>query len=302
MEIKKEENPNPAIKYFIFALIGLGIIFLIVQLFSLTGSATSATTSTTGNSNSISINSGGKNLQINVDAISAEVVPKEGFTIEATWGDTISKMVKAGVLDEGKLNSILSSRYGQSLTAEQKKLLESENSNENLTINLNNGVFMMYILWVIGKDNDNPIQKNSPFAKYFNNYDIGVGKAGYADTQLLSLTPEQQKIAENVALNSYRPCCGNPSGWPDCSHGFAALGLIELMASQGYSENEIFNAFVKFNSVWYPSTYVKNAIYFNITENKTWSEVDRKEVAGKQFSSASGTYAVDQYLKNLGIN
>ncbi len=243
----------------------------------------------------------GHGQSFDMNSIIAEVVPEEGFTIDATWQDSINNMVESGVLDVDKLDNILTKRYGQPLTEEQRALLTAEYSDEKLTINKDNAVFMMYVLWVLGKDNDNQILHDSPFAQYFDDYDIGVGKSGYGDTKLIELTPEQQESAEYVALNSYRPCCGNPTGWPDCSHGFSALGLIELMASQGYSQEEIFDAFVKFNSFWFPSTYIQDAIYFKLVENKDWKDVDKELVAGKQYSSLSGAYAVRQYLQGLGI-
>lgn len=239
--------------------------------------------------------------KVDINKITMQVLPTEGFTIDAIWGDSISKMINAGVLDIDKLDNILTKRYGQPLTEEQRKLLTSGYSEEKLTINAENAVFMMYLLWTLGKHNDNPILHDSPFAKYFENYDIGVGKAGYGDTKLITLTPEQQELATYVAMNSWRPCCNNPTGRPDCSHGFAALGLVELMASQGFSKEEIFDAFVKFNSFWFPSTYIQNAIYFQLTEGKSWDQVDKELVAGKDFSSLSGSYAVKNYLKGLGI-
>ncbi len=238
---------------------------------------------------------------LNVDEITLQVLPQEGFTIDATWKDSVSKMVKAGVLDVNKLDDILTKRYGQSLTEEQKLLLASDYSNEKLTINSKNAVFMMYVLWTLAKHNDNSILHDSPFAQYFKDYDIGVGKSGYGDTRLITLTSQQQEIAKDVALNSYRPCCGNPTGHPDCSHGFSALGLIELMAGQGYTKEQIFDAFVKFNSFWFPSTYIQDALYFKLAENKDWSDVDKELVAGKQYSSLSGSQAVKKYLQNLGL-
>ena len=102
-------------------------------------------------------------------------------------------------------------------------------------------------------------------------------------------------------MNSYRPCCGNPTGHPDCSHGFSALGLVQLMAAQGYSQEEMFDAFVKFNSFWFPSTYIQDALYFQLAEGKNWDEVDKALVAGKDHSSLSGANAVKNYLKGLGI-
>ncbi len=243
----------------------------------------------------------GHDRDLDLEKIVLQVLPEEGFTIDATWKDSVSKMTKAGVLDVDKLDDIMTNRYGQPLTDEQKELLTSDYSNEKLTINSKNAVFMMYVLWTLAKHNDNSILHDSPFAQYFTDYDIGVGKAGYGDTKLIELTPEQQEIAKYVALNSYRPCCGNPTGHPDCSHGFSALGLIELMAEQGYTKEQIFDAFVKFNSYWFPATYIQDALYFKLAENKDWSDVDKELVAGKQYSSLSGSYAVKEYLQNLGL-
>ncbi len=268
----------------IFALVYQILPLVAVNMFGTTGAAIA-----TGHDN------------LNLDAVVSQVLPEKGFTIDATWQDSISKMVKAGVLDVDKLDDILTKRYGQPLTEEQKNLLTSDYSNEKLTIDSKNAVFMMYILWTLAKHNDNQILHDSPFAQYFDDYDIGVGKTGYGDTKLVELTPEQQEIAKYAALNSYRPCCGNPTGHPDCSHGFSALGLIELMAEQGYTKEQIFDAFVKFNSYWFPSTYIQDALYFKLAENKDWNDVDKELIAGKQYSSLSGSYAVKKYLQDLGL-
>jgi len=243
---------------------------------------------------------GRDNNAVNLDEITSKVLPKEGFTIDATWGSSVKDLVDAGALDPVKLEGILKNQYAQEMKPEWRKILAGEAANEKLAINNENAVFMMYVLWAFSKHNENAILTDSPLAKYFNNYDIGVGRAGYGDVKLLSLSPEQQAIAEKVALNSYRPCCGNSTGWPDCSHGFSALGLVEIMASQGYSEKEIFDAFVKFNSFWFPSTYIQNAVYFKMAEGKNWDEIDKEIVAGKNFSSQQGSYAVKKYLQDSG--
>lgn len=54
----------------------------------------------------------------------------------------------------------------------------------------------------------------------------------YASLDLIQLTAEQQKMVEEVAAAVYRPCCNNSTLFPDCNHGMALLGLLELMASQ----------------------------------------------------------------------
>ncbi len=288
-----DETLSPTQSWIFFGILILAVLALGYQFLPLaTANIFSATGATVTR---------GNNTNLNLESAVSQVLPEKGFTIDAKWGNSVSKMVKAGVLDVDKLDNVLTKRYGQPLTSEQRKLLASDYSDEKLTINSKNAVFMMYVLWALAKDNNNTILYESPFAQYFTNYDIGVGKAGYGDTKLIELTPEQQEIVKYVALNSYRPCCGNPTAYPDCSHGFSALGLIELMASQGYTKEQIFDAFVKFNSFWFPSTYIQDALYFKLTENKDWNDVNKELVAGKQYSSLSGSYAVKQYLQNLGL-
>jgi hypothetical protein len=233
--------------------------------------------------------------EININDIIEVVTPKAGFTTQVRWGDVVAKMVQDGVLDPQKLESIITNTYGQEMKPEWKAVLAGEDA--NLTIDGDNAVFMMYVLWVLAKHNNNEILLSSPIASYFENYDIGVGRAGYGDTALLTLTPEQQAIAKKVAENAYRPCCGNSTAAPDCSHGFSALGLIELMASQGFSEKEIFEVFIQFNSFWFPETYIKNALYVKATEGLDWKDVSKELVAGAEYSTLQGSYKAKNYLK-----
>ncbi len=274
-------------KYFLYVLIAVSIGFLIYQVFpTITGKAVTPDST---------------NSKVDINKITIQVLPDQGYTADAVWGDVINKMVDSGVLDVDKLNKLLTVRYNQPLTDEQKKLLTSDYSNEKVSINANDAVLKMYLLWVIAKDNDNPIIHNSPFAKSFKNYDIGVGKAGYGDVRLIELTPEQQEVAEYVAKNAYRPCCGQPTSAPDCSHGYSLLGLIYLMASQDFSKEEIFKASKYFNSFWFPSNYIQVATYFKLTEEKDWDEVDNELVMSSKFSSISGSQAVLSYLKSIGV-
>jgi len=238
--------------------------------------------------------------KIDIAKITEQVVPNEGFEIDATWNGAVKKMIDEGALDPQKLENILAKRYDQEMKPEWRAILNGENS--KLRIDKDNGVFMMYVLWALAKHNNNQILFDSPFAKYFKNYDIGVGAVGYGNMDLLPLNPEQQKLAENIGAGAFRPCCNNSTARPDCSHGFSALGLVQLMVSQGFSEEEIFDAFVKFNSYWFPENYVKAAIYLEVAEGKSWNEADKKRIAGQEFSSLSGAYKVKNYLKqNLGI-
>lgn len=272
-------------KYVSFAMIAVAVVVLAYQLVTLVSGGSE----------------GSGSGVVDIDKITSKVLPEEGFVIDAVWKDNVHKMVQEGIIDPEKLEAIITKRYGQEMKPEWKSLLEAEYSGEKMKIDAENSVFMMYLLWAFAKHNENELPLSSPFAGSFKNYDIGVGRTGYGDTKLLSLSPEQQALLEEVAMNSYRPCCGQPAGRPDCSHGFAALGLMEIMAEQGFSREEIFDAFVKFNSFWFPSTYIQNAIYFEVAQGLSWEDVDKELVAGKDYSSLSGAYNVKKELQDLGI-
>jgi len=69
------------------------------------------------------------------------------------------------------------------------------------------------------------------------------------------------------------------------------------MASQGFSEKEIFDTFIQFNSFWFPETYIKNALYFKATEGLDWKDVSKELVAGEKYSTVQGSYTAKNYLK-----
>lgn len=291
-----EETKTKSKDYKKFAGIFIVVAILFAyQLSVVFGNGTEINSSSS--STTLVANNGDK---INLNDVIELVTPKEGFETTVKWGNIVTKMVDSGVLDPVKLESILTKRYGQKMKPQWRSVLAGENV--NLSIDNDNAVFMMYLLWTLAKHNENEVLTNSPFAKYFTNYDIGVGRAGYNDTPLLSLTPAQQAIVRKVSENAYRPCCGNSTAAPDCSHGYSALGLVQLMASQGFSESEIFATFVQFNSFWFPETYIKNALYFKITEGLDWANVDKELVAGAEYSTLRGSYKAKNYLKtNFGI-
>lgn len=280
-------------KYVLAVLTIVTVALFVIQLVPIPGISGFVSASSTSGSNTASTG-------LDINKITNSVVPENGFKISAKWGNVVKKMVDTGAIDPVKLENILTKRYGQQMDPEWKAVLEGKDV--NLEINAKNSVFMMYALWALAKHNDNKILHDSPFADSFGtDYDIGVGKQGYGDIKLLSLTPEQQEIAKKVAENAYRPCCGQSTARPDCSHGFSALGLIQLMASQGFSEKEIFDAFIKFNSFWFPANYIQTAIYFKLNQKQDWDQVDKQLVAGEQFSSVRGAQQVKAALQKAGI-
>ncbi|KKT16744.1 MAG: hypothetical protein A2654_00330 [Candidatus Nealsonbacteria bacterium RIFCSPHIGHO2_01_FULL_43_31] len=248
-----------------------------------------------------------KSASINSTDIFQKINPPDGYTVNATYGDIGPKLLAAGAIDFEKMETLYENA-GQPLTPEQIKIL-TKGSNEKIRISSENSYFLLNFLWAAGLANKNPILDEGPMMKY------GEGKIGnfastggwtlgtkeatelYSNFEITKLTPDQQKILEDFAYNSYRPCCSNPTGFPDCNHGMAALALGEIMAAQGASAEEIFEAFKYLNAFWFPQTYFDVAKYFQAKEGKDWSQVDARTVAGKDYSTPQGWDQVISWLK-----
>ncbi len=106
--------------------------------------------------------------------------------------------------------------------------------------------------------------------------------------EAIRLDGAQEKAVLNVARNVYRPCCNNSTFFQDCNHGSAVLGLLELAASQGAVDEDLFRLALIASAFWYPTQYAETALYFEEIEGRTWGEVAPKTILGKRFPSASG--------------
>ncbi len=118
----------------------------------------------------------------------------------------------------------------------------------------------------------------------------------YASQSIISLTAEQQKRLEEVAAGVYRPCCDNPTHFPDCNHGMAMLGLLELMASHDASVGEMFEAAKYVNAFWFPQQSLEVAVLFKAAKNVEFAQAEAYQVVGQQLFSGSGFQAVHQAL------
>ena len=74
----------------------------------------------------------------------------------------------------------------------------------------------------------------------------------------------------------------------------AMLGLLEILASQGATEEEMYRAALVANSFWFPAEYATIARYFE-SQGIAPQSVDPKEILGSAYSSAQG-YARIQAL------
>lgn len=285
-KILSDESSKSSTNYWKWIAIGFIGIFIFTQLFNV----------------SIKPRFGsGKDQQANVaveqdnSGLGEAVLPADGITLPVKWGDLGKQMVDAGVIDKDKFESLYAQRGG--LGKDETNLLYGDR-NGNLKINEENSRFLLNLLWALGLANKNlileegPMVTNSGDASRFastGGWSLAGGNVmdHYSKHAFVTLTKEQQELVERASRNIYRPCCGNSVYFPDCNHGMAMLGLLELMSAQGISEEEMYETALQVNSYWFPSTYLTIAKYFEI-RGVEWSDVNAKEVLGSAYSSASG--------------
>lgn len=252
----------------------------------------------------------GKNVAQNISALDLEeaVLPSGGVILPVSWGDLGVQLVKTGVIDEEKFKALYESR-GQ-FTEEYKQLLTGTSSGK-LKINKDNAGYILNLFWALGLANKNPIldageMTNEAYGGAQNFASTGgwtMAKGNtmdhYSHHKFFDLTPQQQEIVDRVSSGIYRPCCGNSTHFPDCNHGMAMLGLLELMASQGVSEQDMYKAALAVNSYWFPDTYLTIATYMK-DKGVLWQDVSPQEMLGVNYSSGSGYAKISAQVKQQG--
>ncbi len=253
--------------------------------------------------------SSGSSSASSPDALAAALFPEDGVNLDVSWGDVPRQLVEEGVIDLEKFAAAAQSA-GSPLTPDQLKIL-TEGSDEPVIFEAENAYFMLDVLWALGLANKTTVLTEGPIAQQgwdqaggyasTGGWTIGVepGPEYIAALDLIRLTPEQQAVVDDVAYNAYRPCCGNMTAFPDCNHGMAALGLAELMASQGASADEIFQVLKDISPFWFPNQYHQLALYFE-GQNQQWEDVDARVVMGNEYSSSSGFKQVSALLQQQG--
>ena len=221
---------------------------------------------------------------------------QDWIELPVVWGDMGVKMIDAGVIDKDKFENLYSGRGG--LAVSDEKFLTDAN-NGKLMIHSENSGMVLNMLWAFGLANDNPILKNGPMMdpKYggagnfasTGGWTLAKGPAmeHYSMHKFVTLTEEQQALVEKVSKGIFRPCCNNSTYFPDCNHGMAMLGLLELMASQGVNEEDMYKVALQVNTLWFPGTYETIKIYME-NKNVKWENVNPQEILGLNYSSASG--------------
>ncbi len=240
-----------------------------------------------------------------------QVNPAQGYALSVPYGDLGPRLVEAGVIDYDAFLRVMSAS-GDAVSNRQIDILK-KGSDEEIVITRENAHFLLNFFWAVGLANRNAILTDGAMVQYSDGQVERFASTGgwtlatrpitdiYASLDLIPLTAEQQARVEEVAAAVYRPCCNNPTIFPDCNHGMAMLGLLEWMASNGATVDEMFEAAKYVNAFWFPQQNLEIAMYLNTSQNVDFKDAEARQIVGAQFSSGSGAAMVHQRLQASGV-
>lgn len=243
-----------------------------------------------------------KNL---VKEITQKVIPVSGYKTSLTWGDLGKRLVEVGAIDLAKYQQM----FTTGATGSEGLVIFDEGTDKPIEINENNSRFLVNTLWALGLTNKSKVLDEGMMKTSGNPTERFASTAGwtlgtkpamelYSSEELISLTDEQQEKVKEIAGNVFRPCCGNSTAFPDCNHGMATLGYIELAVASGLSEEQIYTDLLAFNSYWFPTTYIEMGVYFS-QQDKQWENVDAKIALSGEYSSAQGAQKISQAVADV---
>lgn len=239
----------------------------------------------------------------------AEGIPMR-LTLPISFGDIGPRLIEAGTIDPVRF-ATAASRSNRPLTDGQRAFL-LEGSDAPIVLTAGDSDFWLQMLWAFGLTNRNALLEEGPMMRYG---PAAVGRfastggwpfAGrtvevlYASLPLIALTTEQQARLEEAADAVYRPCCNNPTSFPDCNHGMAMLGLLELMAAQDATVDEMLEAAKYVNGFWFPQQSHQAALMFRHRDGRDFIQVDARRIVGAEAFSAAGAQAVGTWLVRNG--
>ncbi len=251
------------------------------------------------------VRQGAQLAQVDISKLQAAVLPSEGVKLPIKWNSLGKRMIADGVIDEAKFRALFKS----GLQNEEEQILAG-NWDSEIIMTPQNSRFVIDMLWAVGLSNKNEILLEEMYDEKYGGDPSKFASTGgwtlsdgsamdhYSKHPYLSLSSQQQDLVDKVSKSIYRPCCGNSAHFPDCNHGMAMLGLLEMMAANGISEDEMYKTALVANSFWFPQTYLDLATYFE-EQGQSWDQIDAKLLLGPKYSSAQGYQSTRQQIKSL---
>jgi hypothetical protein len=249
--------------------------------------------------------------KLDTTALYEQINPKDGYNLSVSYRDLGPQLLANGVIRYDAFAAIYQNA-GSPLSAEQIEILKIGSDHE-IVINAQNAYYLLNFFWAVGLANRNVILTEGPMVQNSDGKFENFASTGgwslatkpitdlYASLDLIPLTEEQQKLVEEVAQGVYRPCCDNPTHFPDCNHGMAMLGILELMASQGATADQMFETAKYVNAYWFPQQTLEAAVYLKTNQGIDFAEADPRLIVGRSMSSASGSKKVHADLQSKGL-
>ena len=226
------------------------------------------------------------------DEATASVIPPSGYQARIALKDSIAKLVRHRVISRDKYRE-LQRLNGQSQS--EFAQLPVVPSNTPIRLTRDNAGNYVNLLWPVGLSNRLDANTGSPlngpnldgFAST-GGWTLGMEATGggyFNKFPIVEMSPAAETLAVRVATSTYRPCCNNSTFFQDCNHGSALFAVLQLGASQGLAEAELYREALAFNSFWFPDYYIATALYFKVARKMDWKNVDAKLIMGPEFSA-----------------
>jgi hypothetical protein len=244
-------------------------------------------------------------------SIMSQVNPPEGYTIPMSVGDMGPQMIAAGVIDLPKFLQIFEG--GNNPLSEYELSILSKGSDEPIVINAANAHFWLDFFWAVGLANQNAILTEGEMASQGIEKVVNFASTGgwqiakrpvaeiYSSMPMIELSEEQQALLDEITKLIYRPCCNNSTHFPDCNHGMAMLGLMELMASQGSTKEEMLEAAKYVNAFWFPQQMLQVATAYKAGKDIEFKDLDPALAVGPEAFSSSGFQSMSTWLAQQGL-
>lgn len=228
------------------------------------------------------------------------------YTLPIAYGQIGPQLIQAGAFAYDAFVQVYA-EAGQPLSEAQQTILRA-GSDEPMVIDQANSYFLLNLLWAFGLTNNNRLLREGALVRYSDGQVERFASTGgwslalkpisqlYSAAALVTLTEAQQVQVEEAAAAIYRPCCNNPTSFPDCNHGMAMLGLLQLLAAQGVDTAGMLEAAKLVNRFWYPAQSYELALYYQAQTGQDFAAIPPAEAVGAERFSSDGFSAVHDWL------
>ena len=226
------------------------------------------------------------------DEAVASVIPPSGYQSRVALKDSIVNLVRNEVISREKF--LASQKFNGKMPQELSRVLD-EPSSKPIRLTRENAVHYVNLLWPVGLSNRMTANMKSPVAgpdlpNFASTAGWTLGKQPEGSVYfnkfpIIEMNPETEALAVRVAKATYRPCCNNSTFFQDCNHGSALFAILQLGASQGLTEEQLYKEALAFNSFWFPDYYIRTALYFKVVRETGWRDADAKTLMGADFSA-----------------